>query len=188
MGYSDYLKDLLRPMRFYDVDEGSGAEELAAEGAELDGVYSALSDAEREMLPPTAQGEGLQNYEAILPYHPSYITLQDRRRAVMSLMQIDDCAFTADALNATLSGCGIKAQASETGTAYTVQVRFPDNRGIPADYDALKARIEAILPCHLQVEYYIIYITWQELEGWFSSWAEIEGKNLSWDGLERYSQ
>lgn len=188
MGYSDYLKDLLRPMRFYDVDEGPGADELSAEGDALDGVYSALSAAEREMLPPTAQGEGLQNYEAVLPYHPSFITLQDRRRAIMALLQIDGCAFTADALNSTLSGCGIKAVVSETGTAYTVQVQFPDNRGVPDDFDALRARIEAILPCHLAVEYHIIYITWQELESWFLSWSEVENENFSWSGLERYSR
>ena len=51
MGYSDYLKDLLRPMRFYDVDEGPGADELSAEGDALDGVYSALSAAEGSATP-----------------------------------------------------------------------------------------------------------------------------------------
>ena len=106
----------------------------------------------------------------------------------MALMRIDDCAFTPAALNDTLSGCGIKAVVEETSVPMTVRVSFPDNRGVPADFQALKERIDSILPCHLAVDYFIIYITWSELESWFSSWADIESLDLSWDALERYAR
>lgn len=188
MGYRDYLNELLAPMRLYDLKSGPGAAELEALGAGLDGVFGELTAAEREMLPPTAENAGLEKLEAILPYHPRYITLADRRRAIMALMRIDDCAFTPAALNDTLSGCGIKAVVEETSVPMTVKVSFPDNRGVPADFQALKERIDSILPCHLAVDYFIIYITWSELESWFSSWAYIESLDLSWDALERYAR
>lgn len=188
MGYADYLKSLLRPMRLYNVDDGPGECELAADGAELDAVFVELAGVETEMLLPTAQGAGLAKYEDVLPYHPSYITLGDRRRAIMALLRIDDCSFTPDALNDTLSGCGLKAVVSETGERCKVRVSFPDNRGVPDAFAELKVRIEAILPCHLDIEYYIIYITWQELENWFITWGMVEDMHFTWDAIERYKK
>ena len=84
MGCCDYLKNLLRPMRLYDVDEGYGADELWVEGSFLDGVLAALDDIDREMLIPTAEDTGLARYEELLPYRPSSATLADRRQAVMA--------------------------------------------------------------------------------------------------------
>jgi hypothetical protein len=121
---------MLRPLRLYDVDEGFGADELAAEGEALDAVLEKLEKAEGEMLIPTAMDGGLSMYEGLLPYVPSYVTLNDRRQAIMALLRVDDCSFTSDALNSTLSGCGIKAAAEENGTqTVTVSLThaFPRN-------------------------------------------------------------
>lgn len=186
MGYSDYLRNLLRPLRLYELDEGYGAAELNALGAAMDRVFAALESAETEALIPTASGAGLAGYEAILPYVPAYLTLADRRGAIMALLRIDGSSFTGAALNSTLSGCGITAVAEETGTANTVRVSFPQHRGTPEGYAELRARIEQILPCHLGITYFIIYITWAEIESWFSSWTELESACASWDALERY--
>ena len=35
MGYAEYLKDLLRPLRLYELDEGDGCAELEAEGGPI---------------------------------------------------------------------------------------------------------------------------------------------------------
>jgi hypothetical protein len=69
-----------------------------------------------------------------------------------------------------------------------VRVSFPDNRGVPDAFAELKERIEAILPCHLDIEYYIIYITWQELENWFITWGMVEDMHFTWDAIERYKK
>jgi hypothetical protein len=188
MGYSDYLKSLLRSLRLYDLDAGIGAAELDVLGTACDAVYGALEAALTEAIVPTASGAGLAGYEAVLPYAPAYITPEDRRAAVMALLRIDGRSFTKAALCDTLSGCGIAAVAEETETAETVAVRFPQNRGIPAGYDAIRDRIERILPCHLAAAYEITYITWAEIVCWFSSWAELETACASWDALERYQE
>ena len=66
----------------------------------------------------------------------------------------------------------------------TVEVLFPGIQGIPDNIEEIKKRIEQILPCHLEILYHYKYITWAELENWFSSWAELEAENLNWNALE----
>lgn len=187
MGYADYIKDLLRPLRVYDLDSGAGAGEIETLGEAMDGVCTALSDAEREGAAPTATGKGLSAWESALPFYPCCMTLADRRRAIMSLMRMDGASFTPSEVNATLAGCGIAAVAEETDEHYAVRVSFPQNRGVPPDLESLKERVEAILPCHLTVEYLIILITWAELIGFFPTWGDLAEMDFTWDALERYA-
>lgn len=184
--YAEYLKDLLRPLRCYDTDAGAGAAELDAEGAALDGICTALEETEREGLLWTAEGRGLQAYEQILPFVPSYLNLEDRRRAIAALLRIGAGNFTVQALNDAVTGCGIRAIVRETGTARTVEVSFPYNRGVPLQFEKLCTRIEEILPCHLAVNYVFVYLSWEELETWFLDWANLEETAENWGDLERY--
>lgn len=186
MGYGEFLRDLLRPLRLYDLDSGDGSAELESEGEQLDGVYALLELALREGIPAGAQDAGLGAYEEILPFVPSYITPEDRRRAIAALLRIDMQSFTLQALNDTIAGCGIRARVAEADAPQTVRVSFPYNRGVPEGIEELKRRIEQILPCHLGVEYVFERLLWRELEAWFDSWAQLEAKAPSWEALEVY--
>lgn len=186
MGYGDYLKELLRPLALYELDEGYGGEEFNLVGERLDLLYERLLEIEREMLVPTAEGAGLDRFEELLPYRPSYETTEDRRRGIMALVRIDDCSFTPAELNNTLLGCGIRAHVEETDTAGTVLVNFPNYRGVPPGFEALRERIEGLLPCHLEVLFYFVYPSWAEIARWFGSWGEFEATGMSWEEFERY--
>ena len=186
MGYGEYLKNLLRPLRLYELDSGAGGAELESVGAALDGVYGALERALAEGIVASARDAGLGAYEEILPFVPSYLTAEDRRRAVEALLRIDMRSFTCADLNGTISGCGIRARVEETGTAQTVLVSFPYNRGVPEGFDELRSRIEQILPCHLGVEYFFDRILWGQVAEWFASWAQLEERCPTWDAWEKY--
>lgn len=184
MGYYEYLKDILSPLRLYDLDSGVGASELMAAGSALDGAFGQVELLEREAMFSTAESFGLEAYEDILPPRPMYSAIADRRMAVAAFVQVDSRSFTTEALNNTLSGCGISAVVSESGEHYTVTVRFPGVRGVPFGFDELKKSIEEVLPCHLGVLYSCAYLTWAELESRLGSWAEFEKAANSWAGLE----
>lgn len=188
MGFSNYLKDLLRTLGLYDLDSGIGAAELESEGAALDGVFQWLEELEREAIPATAEGWGLDKYEEILPYHPVSETTEERRSAVMALLRIHDASFTLQAIRDTIAGCGIPAEVEEGDIPQTVKVSFPGVMGPPPGFEQICRRIEEIIPCHLAIEYVLVYILWQELEGYGLTWQEIEDKVLTWAGMESYRE
>lgn len=186
MSYERYLKELLTPLGVYDTENGYGAAELFALGAAMDEASDNAETAERECTVSTAEDYGISSYEEILPVKPVYRNTDTKREAVSALLRVDDMSFTENALNGILCGCGVPALVRETDTAGTVEVSLPGTKGEPDDMDEIKSAVESILPCHLDVIYRILYITWEELEREFSTWAELEQTELSWKELERY--
>lgn len=186
MSYAQRLEELLRPLGVYNWDQGVfHRAELAAEGAALDGVEKRLEDTEREMLLATAEREGLDAVEWLLPYRPVADTPERRRAALSALLRIGGDCFTLAAVNDNLAGCGLNALATESETPGQIQISFPEAPGIPDGYEALRKIIEDIVPCHLGISYVFWYITWAEMERRFSRWADVEGGDYSWGALEK---
>lgn len=182
--YLRCLKQILEPLGIYDLENGAGAVELEVIGKQMDEIFDEMETLAAEVILLTASGFGLEKYEAALPYRPSYLTVSDRRRAVMALLRIRNGCFTQEFLQDTISGCGIEAGIEESNKAQTVQISFPQFRGIPHNFELLKDRIEQIVPCHLSVDYYFIYSTWQELMAIMSDWASTEADCHSWYEIE----
>ena len=186
MAYAQFLKEKFLPLGVYELAAGISAAEIFAVGAELDRVSAEIFETEREMLLATALDFGFRAYEEILPYAPSHLTAEGRRQAICSLLRIDGASFTPRALNDAISGCGIYAEVMEAPEPQTVFVSFPENRGVPENFELLKAKIEQILPCHLEIFYTFVYLVWSELEAAFSSWDGLEGAVFSWWELEKF--
>lgn len=188
MGYADYIRALLRPLRVYALDGGFEDAETEALGAALDEVAGELGLLEREMLPMTAESYGLDGICSLLSLRPAAESTAELQAALCALLRIGDDSFTEAALNDTLRGCGLDAEVRETGRTGVVEVSFPGLTGEPANLEARCAVIESILPCHLQVEYVLFYITWQQLEARFASWAALEDGASSWAVLEAMTE
>ncbi len=186
MGYCEYLKELLYPLRLYELEEGIGAAELNVIGAALDSHCEEQDTLEREATPASASHYGLEAYEKIMPFVPAYQLIEERRKAISALLRIDDMSFTPNAINSTAAGCGVAVEVTESETPETVIVAIINTRGVPEDFSHIKSRIEQILPCHLDVEYRFIYTTWTELMASIDSWNEIEQLALDWHGMEIY--
>ena len=185
MGYGKYLRQLLEPLKIYELSAGAGVDELECVGTQLDAISDSLENTERESLTVTAQDTGLEMLEKSLPFVPLSVTASDRRRAIQALLRIDSRSFTLSGLNDTVAGCGIRARIGEKAAEKTVVVSFPYNRGVPDRMDELKSRIEEILPCHLNVEYTYVYLSWRELAECFPTWADVESVE-DWNALECY--
>lgn len=154
MNHGQNLRDLLEPLGVYRWEGSFQWGELQSEGAALDGVADALTELQREMNLTTAQGEGLDRMLELLGRERGEgDTPEALRGTIAALLRIGGGAFTLAAMNDTLRGCGILAVVEETETKQVVEVSFPGVVGVPEDFLRLKERAEAILPCHLQVEY-----------------------------------
>lgn len=185
MKHADYLRQMLAPLGVYRLEGTCNGGELEAVGAALDGCAAVLETVEREMLLTTAEGDGLERIEALLARRPVTSVLERRRAALAALLRIGGDSFTLSAINDNLAGCGLNAVASETEEPGVVEVRFPEVPGIPDGFAEMRAIIEDILPCHLEIRYVYWYITWAMLQARFQTWGEIESLGLSWSALEK---
>ena len=185
MSYADYLRELLRPLRVYELEGTANGGELEAQGAALDEAGGTLEELQREMHLTTAESWGLERMESLLTRKPVADTSERRRAALAALLRIGGDSFTLAAINDNLKGCGLNAAASETDTPGVVEVRFPDVPGIPDGFEEMRAILEDILPCHLDIRYVYWYITWAMMEEKFDTWGDIEAIGPTWEELEK---
>lgn len=153
MGYSEYLKQMLKPLKIYDLSDGSyNSAELTVLGMALDECCDEAQKLEREAFIPTAEDYGLSLYEEILPRHYAVI-VRTRRKAIISMLSVNNGTFTERELTKVLSGCGEPTTVTETGEKMQVIVDFTDVETVPANFNALSKWVESMLPCHLDVIY-----------------------------------
>lgn len=184
MGYAAYLENLLAPLGIYDLQEGSVSEAMVyAVGRALDAAEGEIDYAQREGLLATAEGEGLARREALFARRPAASTAEDRRAAITALMQIDADSLTPEAINRTISGCGVSARAMEVDTGH-LRVVFPGVAGVPPAFEEIRQIVLDILPCHLEVEFYFRYMTWSECEGAGYTWTSVEAAGHTWESFE----
>ena len=182
--YEEYLQRLLAPLGVYrlDRDSLSGAE-LYALGRGLDAVSNRLDAVEREGVTATAEDEGLRRREALFLRRPAAATAEERRAAIAALLQIDGDSLTPEAIRRTIRGCGIRAETVELGTN-RVRVVFPETAGVPAEFEQIEKIVLDILPCHLDVEFYFRFLTWEECERVGFTWALVEERGYDWTGFQ----
>ena len=181
MGYSDYLRALLRPMDIYDLTPSSlSGAELEALGRGLDDLSQRLDYVERESALATAEGEGLDRMESLFARTPVRYTTQLRRQAIAALLRIGGGCVTLADINSTISGCGINALVQETGRFGYIRIIFPDVSGVPEGFDQIREIILDIVPCHLDVDFSFRYLTWAECEAFGCTWAAVEERAYTW--------
>ena len=185
MSHARYLRDLLRPLGVYDLEAPFNGGELDAQGEALDKVMGWVEEIQRESSLTTAESWGLEYIASLFARRPVAAQPRKLAAALAALLRIGGDSFTLDAINDTISGCGVPAVVKELGKGQ-VSVSFPGVAGEPDGFQELKKIIEDILPTHLGIEYDFWYLTWIELEANFPSWAFLESKDLSWSELETF--
>lgn len=183
MSHARYLRDLLRPLGIYDLEAPFCGGELDVQGEALDGAMEALEEVGRETSLTAAEGWGLEALAELFARRPVASGPRELAAALAALLRIGGDSFTLEAINDTISGCGVSAVVKELGTG-SVSVSFPGTAGVPEGFEEMKKIIEDILPAHVGVEYDFWYLTWLELEANFPTWKSIEDMDLSWSELE----
>lgn len=130
MSGAQYLRQLLAPLGVYDLEGPFQNGELEALGEALDQAEAALDELHRESCLATAQDWGLERTASLFRRRPIAATPKAMREALAALLRIGGDSFTLDAINDTISGCGVNARVRETGKAGTVEVSFPKVPGI----------------------------------------------------------
>ncbi|MBR5534522.1 MAG: DUF2313 domain-containing protein [Ruminiclostridium sp.] len=184
MSVGQSLRDLLTPLGIYRWEGAYQWAELQSEGLALDGVGDTLAEIQREMNLATAQAEGLAGVQTLLGADPGARDQEELRLALAALLRIGGDSFTLAAMNDTLRGCGLPARVEETGDPLHLVVSFPGIGGIPVDFERMQTILEAILPCHVWVDYALSSILWSVFESRFGDWDSLEGDKITWTDLE----
>lgn len=156
MSYQAYLWRLLEPLGVYSGEGYSGAE-LKALGTALDRIAGKISENCLEMLPMTAQGDGLLKARAMYPFHALPEAADDIRAALKVVTRVDHSCFTAFAVEQTLSGLGVKVGLVVKGPEW-VSVVFQEQLTKETDIVQALYLIELVLPCHIHVECTLRYL------------------------------
>ena len=183
MRHAQCLRELLLPLGVYDLGAPFNGGELDAQGEALDAVCAWAEEVQRENSLVTAEDWGLERTASLFMRRPVASHPRKLAAALAALMRIGGDSFTLEAINDTVTGCGVPAVVKELGTG-RVAVSFPGVAGEPANFQELRKIIEDILPAHLGIEYRFWFLTWVELEANFHSWREIEDRDFSWTQLE----
>lgn len=181
--YEQFLINLLAPLGVYDLSVGSVSEaELYALGRGLDFAAGRLDYAEQEGLAATALDEGLRRREDLFARRPAASTAEERRAAIAALLQIAGDSLTPEAIDRTIRGCGIRAKAIEMGDG-NLRIVFPDTPGVPAEFEQIRKIILDIIPCHLGVDFFFRYLTWEVCEAAGYTWAAVEAAGHTWESF-----
>ena len=65
-----------------------------------------------------------------------------------------------------------------------LRVIFPEVAGEPEGFPQIQKIILDILPCHLGVEFYFRYLTWEECEAAGYTWAQVEAAGHTWESFQ----
>lgn len=182
MSYADYLRMLLHPLGIYDLYAPINGTSLEVKGAALDEVHGCLEELERETDLIRAEDWGLESWSGLFSLRPVSEQREALRRSIQALLRIGTGACTLETVRDTLSGCGIPTHVEELGTG-RVRVSFPGTVGRPEGLARLQANIEAILPAHVDVEYFFHFVTWNLVEERNWTFQDIAG--MTWDALEK---
>ena len=153
-------------------------------GLGLDGVSAALDAVQRESSLSTAEGEGLDLWEALFALSPVHYSTHLRREAISALLRIREGCFTLSDINSAISGCGVRALVQEKERFGYVRVIFPEVAGIPPEFDQIRKIILDIIPCHLEVEFYFRYLTWAECHAFGYTWSVVHRNQWTWHEFE----
>lgn len=178
------LKELLRPLGVYKLEDSFLGAELDSLGKALDTLQEQLEEIQREMCLTTAQNEGLEQVAALFARRPVTDDAKQLAVSLAALTRIGGDSFTLTAINNTIAGCGLNATVSEGTKPGVVAVCFPQVRGIPEDFERIRTIIEDILPAHLLVQYYFCYQTWGELNARQMTWQDVHDQNITWEAFE----
>ena len=184
MSSADYMRELLRPLGVYKLENSFLGAELDSMGHALDLAQEKLEQIQQEMCLVTARAEGLDAMAGLFVRPPVTSSPQQMASSLAALARIGWDSFTLAAINDTLCGCGLNATALESNTPGVVTVRFPGTPGIPGGFDEMRPIIEDILPAHLLVHYLFWYVTWKQLEERSLTWQMVHTENMTWEEFE----
>jgi hypothetical protein len=105
------------------------------------------------------------------------VKVQMQTKRVMSKKGIKDVFATHNSMEVAVT---------ENNPAYSVDIKFTDMRGVPANLPEIKAQMTSLLPAHIAVTYSYTWFLWAEWDAKGILWADQEAQGLTYAQLEAW--
>jgi len=180
------LAALLRPLGVYRLEPGTLVWcELNSYAAGIALVAGALEETERELCIKTAQGYGLEMWEAAV-FGSAFPDLpaENRRRMLMAALSVQPDGWSLGALERALEGVGITASIREHPADERLSVAVESYHGRAADYSAILERLQRFLPAHLEFSLEMGEFSWEDFDEREYPWDQWDQLDLDWERWE----
>lgn len=160
---------------------------IQVRGAEVDKVRDALDEILAQFYIQTATWN-LERWEDELgiPPNPAMTDSERRQRLIDHLTGYDTCDAALIKTIAAKYENG-EIEVIEDFAGYIVIIRFVGTKGQPPNLSQLQDAIRNIVPAHLDLQYELTYLTWEELDAAGKTWDQFDALGLTWDQLEVYN-
>lgn len=182
----DGIYTLLEPLRLYRLRQGSLVDaELAAYAAGLELIEGRLEELRAQAFVQTAEGSGLARHESLVGLGVrTGMSDADRRSLILYRLSTSPFDFDRRGMENSVRAAGLEADIIENfpEESLTVVTRWLIDAF--ADLDAVKARVNTMLPAHLGVEYDIGELTWDLFDLADPAWDGWDGMDFTWNEFD----
>ena len=112
------------------------------------------------------------------------LTIEERRAAVKVAMQTKRVMSKQGIKDVFTTYNNMQVAITENNPAYSVDIKFTDLRGVPANLPEIQAQMLALLPAHIAVTYSYSWFLWSEFDDKGLLWSALDAANMRWDALE----
>lgn len=187
MGSLEFMKKKLEPLGIYSLDDDSIVMvELTTYANELDRVYEALSELERECFVETATDYGLSIRERAYTSPRVDLSYDDRRKMLLYRMAITSNDFDKASIEKALLAAGIDGYIIESPGAMKIEINVQNLFDTMATKVEAKQAAEKFLPAHLAYAFDFIPRTWAQLDAEDLDFAEFDARDLTWEEMDGY--
>ena len=176
------MRALLRPLGLYRLDGATLVDaELAAYGAGFALVEQELAELERESLIQTAEGYGLalreQAMELLLRPDAG---LKKRRDLLLYRLAVAPTDYTRIGMYGSLLAAGLNAILVEDKVQQRLRIIENGFTGSYEDMDAIQEDVRKMLPAHLEADFDIGSLSWDQFDAADPTFDEFDAKDATW--------
>lgn len=173
------MKSILSGLQIYDLSPKSYiTHELTAYSAGFECVEKQLESIWREMFVMTAEGYGLDRWENIIFGSTNeMLDVSDRRKMILSALNVDGDWFTPKLMAGALGAAGIDAELEDVPSEERIVVKATEYRGQSLEYEAINKQLGTILSAHLDFTLDMGVFSWgifDRLDFTFEEWDELD--------------
>lgn len=188
MNTIESIKKILNPLCLYNLEDNSLiTKELTVYANELDILRTETQKILTEFFINTAIDYGLYLREKLFGSIKSGLSINERRRILLSRYSSESYEFNREAVEKTLISAGIDGYVTEYPQSNSIYINCLNMFDTTITKEMAKKIVLEFIPAHLNVTFDFRNLTWDYIESLNLTFNEFDEKDLTWEEIDDYS-